>query len=121
MANKFDPRELQDCYDISNHMRKHALEILKHADSSFKDTADEIVEKLNEQFPTHQTSIRYNEAKDIFGEKYCIKQNLNEKCSNLWKPMQSWFENYLAYASDSHIIRYVLPKESKKEDQKCQS
>ena len=115
MANKFDPVELQDCYDISDHMRKHALEILKHPDSSFTDTADGIVEKLNERFPTHQTSIRYNEAKDIFGEKFCIKQNLNDKCSTLWKPMQSWFENYLALESESHIIRYVLPKEFKPE------
>ena len=120
MANKFDPRELQDCYDISDHMKMHALEILKHPDSSFKDTAVEIVEKLNKRFPTHQTSIRYNEAKGIFGETFCIKQNSSDKCFTLWKPMQSWFENYLDHESNSHIIRYVLPKEHKNEgDQKC--
>jgi ATP-dependent protease ClpP protease subunit len=115
MADKFDPVEFQEWYDTSKLMEKHALEILKHRNSSFKKRAESIVKKLTEDFPTHQTSIRYSEAREIFGPEYCIKNDCPEH-KELVETMQLWFENYLPKESANHIIRYAMPQKKQNKE-----
>ena len=119
MADKFDPVEFQEYYDTSQLMAKHALEILKHKNSSYIKKSESIVKKLTEGYPTHQTSIRYSEAKKIFGDDFCIKNDCQEY-KELVATMQLWFENYLLEESANHIIRFVLPQnqEAKEEETK---
>jgi hypothetical protein len=108
LADGLDPVEFQEWMDTSMLMQRHALEILSHRYSSFTKNAVDIVDKLNKEFPTHITCIRYNEASQLFHPN-CFKYD-SEDYNEKWTVFKTWFEKYLPEKSEYHIIRYILPK-----------
>ncbi|MGB7533219.1 MAG: ATP-dependent Clp protease proteolytic subunit [Halobacteriota archaeon] len=107
MANKLDPVEFQDWIDASTLMEKHAIEILIHENSSLKENAEEIVDRLSSGYPTHSYSITVNEAKEILGN---VVYSREKEYSEAWNVMRNWLREYIMEESAIHFIRFVLPK-----------
>lgn len=113
MADKLDPVEFQDWIDASHLMETHAKEILKHENSSLKEKADEIIDRLSSSYPSHGYSITINEAQEIFGNNVVVP---SETCPKVYEMMRKWLKKYVMEESAVHFIRYVLPKKNKGEE-----
>jgi len=111
MADKLDPVEFQEWVDASNLMELHAKKILE-MNNSFKENADLIINQLTTGYPVHSYAITIEEAKEIFGEH--IHYGKEDKYKNLWEASKLWIKKYLDEESSSHIIRFILPKKTRK-------
>jgi hypothetical protein len=109
MADKLDPVEFQEWVDTSRLMERHAAEILQHPKSSLKSKTKTIVGALSRNYPTHQYTITYEEAKPILGDDVCFKNSCKEY-GEIWKTMKLWLRQYIMQESGTHIIRYLTPE-----------
>ncbi|MDI6886597.1 MAG: hypothetical protein QMD22_09745 [archaeon] len=113
MSDKLDPVEFQDWIDASHLMETHAKEILKHENSSLKEKADEIIDRLSSSYPSHSYSIAINEAEEIFGNNIVVRP---ETCPEVFEIMRTWLKKYVLKESALHFIRYILPKKKNGEE-----
>ena len=104
LVESLDPIILQEWEGFRDEGIIYLEELLEKSGYDKKLTHN-LIEELVLQFPTHGYVIHRDRAKELG-----MKVEFDNEDDEAWRQMRYWLSKYVVQQTDSHFIRYVMPK-----------
>lgn len=106
LVDSLDPAIQMEMRGVVDEEKEYMRAILKEA--GYDDEAQQkIIQKLMIDLPTHGFVIQRNLAKEIG-----INVQDSHEDAEAWDVMREWFWNYIEQATDTHFVKYTVPKKN---------